>query len=362
MTDLQRYLLVAALIALLILIHEAGHFLCAKALRVPVREFALGFGPRLLGFQWDETDVRLNLLPLGGYCAFVDDDPSVETRSDDPRLLRNRPVWQRFLVVSGGVAANYAGAFVLLLVSAIAIGTLHFKMGDLQVMEVMADQPAAQAGFHAADRILSVDGHAVEGPDAFISAVGERANRPTVVAIRRDGHDLAIRVTPNARGKIGVKIQPSSVSREYVKPTNPLAEAIGTQGNLTRETVMGFVKLVSGQMSANDLGGVVEIGRAGAYVAKNDLRDMLSFTAMISIGLAVMNVLPLPALDGGHMVFLIIEAIRRRPVPKTIEEPIQRGGLVLLLGLMTLLLIKDIVRPIKYPELPNPSPSASLKP
>lgn len=359
MTDLQRYLLVAAIIAFLILIHEAGHFLCAKGLRIPVREFALGFGPKLFGFRWNETDVRLNLLPLGGYCAFLDDDKTGEYTEEDPRLLRNRPVWQRFIVVSGGVLFNYVSAFLILLVTAATVGFVQFKVGDLQVTQVMPSQPAEVAGFKAGDKVISVGDKAIQAPDEFIAAIRARANEPTQVVVARGAQEQTLTVTPNDQGKIGVGIQPSFVSREYKRPDNALAAAIGTTGYMTQQTIDGFAKLVTGRMNVNDLGGVVEIGRAGAFVAKNDLRDMLSFTALISIGLAVMNVLPLPALDGGHMVFLLIEAIRRRPIPKRIEEPIQQGGLVLLLGLMTLLLIKDIVRPIKYPELPSPSPAVS---
>lgn len=358
MSELPQYLLVAAIIAMLIVIHESGHFLCAKALRIPVREFALGFGPKLLGFRWGETDVRLNLLPLGGYCAFMDDDHGTEYAADDPRLLRNRPVWQRLIVVSGGVAANYASAFGILVVAAMTIGFLQFKLGDLTVTQVMPDEPAAAAGFHAGDTVTSVEDKPIQSPDSFISLVNARPLKPTTIVVRRAGKSVSLIVTPNARGKIGVGIQPSFVERTYKRPANPVLAAAETQGYLTNQTVDGFVRLVTGKMNVNELGGVVEIGRAGAYVAKNDLRDMLSFTALISIGLAVMNVLPLPALDGGHMVFLLLEAIRRKPLPKRIEEPIMQGGLLVLLGLMTLLLIKDIVRPIKYPDLAPPSPGA----
>ncbi|HEY9900044.1 MAG TPA: RIP metalloprotease RseP [Pantanalinema sp.] len=359
MTDLQRYLLVAVIIAFLILFHEAGHFFCAKALRIPVKEFALGFGPKILGWRWNETDVRLNVLPFGGYCAFLDDDPSGEYADDDRRLLRNRPVWQRFIVVSGGVAANYATAFLVLLFAALTVGFVQFKLGDLQITQVMPGQAAEQAGFKAGDRVLSVDGTAIAAPDSFIKEIGARAGKATTVVIKRGAEQLSLAVTPSDRGKIGVGIQPSSVSREYQRPANPVLAAAQQQGAMTFQTVDGFVKLATGKMSPNDLGGVIEIGRAGAFVAKNDLRDMLAFTALISIGLAVMNVLPLPALDGGHMVFLLLEAIRRKPVPRRIEEPIQQGGMVLLMGLMMLMLIKDVVKPIKYPELPAPSASPS---
>lgn len=359
MTDMPRYLLVAAIIAVLILIHEAGHFLCAKLLRIPVREFALGFGPQLLGFRWAETDVRLNLLPLGGYCAFFDDDKESDYAQDDPRLLRARPVWQRLLVVTGGVFANYVFAFLMLLIAAVTIGYLNFKTGDLQISQVTPQMPAEAAGFKAGDLVVSVDSRPIHAPDEFIGAIKDHTSKLTTVVVKRGTTTVPLTVTPNERGKIGVAIQPTFVKREYVKPSNPLMAALQTQGTLTVQTVDGFVRLVTGRMNVNELGGVVEIGRAGAFVAKNDLRDMLSFTAMISIGLAVMNILPLPALDGGHIIFLLIEALFRRPIPKRIEEPIQQGGLILLLSLMTLLLIKDIVRPIKYPELPTPSPSVS---
>jgi membrane-associated protease RseP (regulator of RpoE activity) len=351
-------LIAIAIVGLLILIHESGHFLMAKLLKVPVKEFALGFGKALWQRQWGETTLRLNVLPLGGYCAFLDDDKEAGYAEDDPRLLRNRAVWQRFLVVSGGVLFNFLAAYVALLIAAFTVGFTEVKVQDprLHVTQVMADQPAAVAGFQAGDRLVSIDGQPVTDGDAFIKTVKEHADRVTSMVVARGDATLTLVVTPNAAGKIGVGIGPIA-ERVYVRPSNPVVGAWNQQVDLTVRSVEGLAQLVTGKVSLNEVGGPVEIVRAGSFVGQNDARNLLSFTALISIGLAIMNVLPLPALDGGHMVFLLIEGIFRRPVPRKIEEPIMQTGLILLLGLMSLLLIKDVVNPIKYPEMP-PKPPA----
>lgn len=364
MPDKFLFTLVAiGIVGLLILIHELGHFTMAKALRVPVKEFALGFGKALWQRQWGETTLRLNLLPLGGYCAFLDDDKEAGYAEDDPRLLRNRAVWQRFLVVSGGVLFNFLAAYVALLIAAVTIGFAEVKVTDerLHVTQVMADQPAAKAGFQAGDRVVSIQGQPVTDGDSFIQAVKARAGQATTLVVARGDSELPLTVTPTAQGKIGVGIGPIA-SRAYVRPSNPILGAWDQQVSLTVKSVEGLAMLVTGKVSLNEVGGPVEIVRAGSFVGQNDARNLLAFTALISLGLAVMNVLPLPALDGGHMVFLLIEGIFRRPVPRRIEEPLMQTGLILLLGLMSLLLVKDIVNPIKYPELPKPaaeSPQAS---
>lgn len=360
MPDKFLFTLIAiGIVGLLILIHELGHFLMAKALKVPVKEFALGFGKALWSRQWGETTLRLNVLPLGGYCAFLDDDKEAGYPVDDPRLLRNRAVWQRFLVVSGGVLFNFLAAYVALFLAAVTVGFAEVKVQDprLHVTQVMAGQPAAQAGFHAGDRLVSVEGQPISDGDAFIQAVKARAGQPTTMVVSRAEAPVSLQVTPTEAGKIGVGIGPIA-GRVYLRPSNPVVGAWNQQVDLTVRSVQGLAQLVTGKVSLNEVGGPVEIVRAGSFVGQNDARNLLSFTALISIGLAVMNVLPLPALDGGHMVFLLIEGIFRRPVPRRIEEPIMQTGLILLLGLMSLLLIKDIINPIKYPELPKPSAEA----
>ncbi len=351
-------LIAIAIVGLLILIHEAGHFLMAKALKVPVKEFALGFGKAIWQRQYGETNVRVNVLPLGGYCAFLDDDKEAGYPEDDPRLLRNRAVWQRFLVVSGGVLFNFLAAYVALFIAAVTIGFAEVKVTDdrLHVTQVMAGQPAAVAGFQSGDRLVSIEGSPVTDGDAFIATVKARSGQPTTMVVARGESTLPLEVTPSAAGKIGVGIGPLA-TREYVRPGNPVVASWTQQVDLTVKSVDGLVQLVTGKVSLSEVGGPVEIVRAGSFVGQNDARNLLSFTALISLSLAIMNVLPLPALDGGHMVFLLIEGIFRRPVPRKIEEPIMQTGLVLLLGLMSLLLIKDIVNPIKYPELP-PKPPA----
>lgn len=361
MTDWQRYLLVALIIIVLIIVHELGHLLCAKAVKVPVRAFGIFFGPKLFGFQWGETEVRLNSFPAGGYCAFYDDEED-ELPADSQQLLRNRPLWQRMLVLSGGVLFNYIFAFILLLAAALTIGFAEVKTGELEVTQLVQGGRAQGAGVAVGDALLAVDGTPVKDADHFIRLVRAHAAQPLTLTLRHAQATRDVAVTPNPQGKIGVGIQARFLSREFHHPANPLGAALQAQATMTQQNVDAMVQLFTGRMDVNQLGGIVEIGRAGAYVARHDVRDLVSFAALISIGLAVMNFLPLPALDGGHMVFRLLEAILRRPIPRKIEDPIQQGGLMVLLVIMALLLVKDLTRPIKYPELPSPAPSATVTP
>ncbi len=370
MSEWQRILLVVVLIVSLIVIHELGHFLAAKSLRIPVKAFGIGIPLGALGISRDvhlgwrvgETDVRIEVLPFGGYVSFPDEDPESNFDRSDPRLLSNRPLWQRLVVISGGVVFNYIGAFLILLGAAAFIGIPEMKIGDVQIARVVAGRPAERAGLKAGDLVRRVGDRDVRETDEFVQAIRSHAGHVVPLELLRGSASITIPVTPGQDGRIGVSVQPSSVERQYVRPANPVTAAWQQQVRLTTLTVDGLVKLVTGHLAFQDLGGVVEIGRAGSYVAKRDVRDLLPFAALISISLAVMNMLPIPALDGGQALFMTLEAIAPKILTKERQQMLNSGGFAVLMLFMLAMLLKDLVSPIQYPDDRPPSPAQSPAP
>jgi membrane-associated protease RseP (regulator of RpoE activity) len=364
MSEWQRILLVVGLIVSLIVIHELGHFLAAKSLRIPVRAFGIGIPLAALGIKRDiylgwrlgETEFRLEALPFGGYVAFPDEEPDGGYDPADPRLLSNRPLWQRLVVISGGVVFNYIGAFLILLGTASFIGIPELKVGDVQIARVIAGRPAEQAGLQVGDLVRRVGTREVRETEEFVREIRGHAGTTVPLELMRGSSSVTIDVTPGRDGLIGVSVQPSSIERQYIHPENPFAAAWTQQARLTSLTVDGLVKLVTGRLAFQDLGGVVEIGRAGSYVAKRDVRDLLPFAALISISLAIMNMLPIPALDGGQALFMTLEAIAPKLLTKERQQMLNSGGFTVLMLFMLAMLLKDLVSPIRYPDDKPPAP------
>jgi regulator of sigma E protease len=202
--SIQGILVTIIVLGVLIAIHEAGHFLAAKSLKIPVRQFAIGFGPRIIGFTWGETECRLNWIPLGGYCAFVDDseEGKEDIASDDERLLRNRPIWQRTWVVSAGVVFNFVFAFLILWASILGMGAPTGKQ-LVFVQDVMPGTPAAAVGLKKGDQFVEVADVPVKDFPQLQALLKEHRGQPTSFDIIRDGQPLALSATPSAEGKLG---------------------------------------------------------------------------------------------------------------------------------------------------------------
>ncbi len=347
---------IIALLAVLIFLHEAGHFLAAKALRIPVKQFALGFGPALVARQWGETQYRINVLPLGGYCAFADDqtDDPEGTRTTEPHAyLRNRPLWQRTIVVSAGVAANVLIAWVALVLQLGVVGIPQEKLLDTSKVGVMVTtvvgKPAKAAGLKEGDRVTAIDGVKLDSPEDFQKQVRTRAQKDLTLAItRRDkaGAETAmtVKARPDANGKLGVGIaQPRELTfRKASGPVEVLVEGTRQTVRLGKAMGQGLWMLFSGQLPLDMIGGPIAIVHMGA-TSVQDFYQLCMYAAMVSLDLAIVNFLPIPGLDGGHLLFILFEAIFRRPLPRRVEESILGTGLILLLTLGVLLIVKDIL-------------------
>lgn len=350
-----------AVLAILIVVHELGHFAAARLQGIHVNRFSIGFGPVLLKYQGEQTEYALRAFPLGGFVGFPDDDPDCAIPPDDPNLLRNRPILDRAIVISAGVIANLIFAYFVLVGQGATVGIYEPTQPGVLVPQVVENLPADQAGIKAGDIILAVNdqklGISVEVRDQFQEIIQKSPNQPINLTVQRDQENLNLTVTLQAdaegKGKIGVSLD---FNGKFIRHRLSLTESVDFANTefqrLTRLTAQGFWQLASNfQETAQQVSGPVKIVEYGATIAKNDAGSLFEFGALISINLAIINILPLPALDGGQLVFLIIEGLLGKPLPLKLQEGIMQTGLVLLLGLGMFLIVRDTLNLTVFQDL-----------
>jgi regulator of sigma E protease len=443
------------LLSVLVLIHELGHFGVARMLGITVDRFGFGlpFGPVLYEKKWGNTIVCVHAFLLGGYVSFPDDDPDSEVPKEDPDRISNRPVWQRTLVVSAGVAANALIAYLIVLFVAAFSNGMPSGDYNVYVDGMQSDKTLAvhNIGIMKNDKIIAINQIPVDSPMKFIQiaqlskkfdnyVLAEKienqknliiAKNPSLKDIKADQpvskgikivlppstdeniitlpkdelsgfkkieiegdkltqnqqnlrnslenknyyisdgqstlddiaaatsdtvHPLHITVSregknvellpayPNAKGMIGVKLRSEEVT---IPVTSSVAAVKESWSYLSRNVyymVSGLGMIISGQIPLTDLHGIVAITKIGGdIIQKNGIWDGLLLTALISIDLAIVNLLPIPALDGGHLMFLLIEKLRGRPVNEQMQEAFSKYGFAFLIGLMILIIFNDII-------------------
>jgi membrane-associated protease RseP (regulator of RpoE activity) len=346
-----------AVLALLIVVHELGHFSAARLQKIHVNRFSIGFGPTLLKYQGKETEYALRAFPLGGYVGFPDDDPDSDIPPEDPDLLRNRPIFDRAIVISAGVIANLIFAYFLLTVQAGTVGfqDINYQPG-VRIPEVLTnvESPAAKAGIQSEDIILGINNQPLPtGKNALEELrriIQDSPGQPLTLQVQRGNETLLLTVTPDGgsdgQGKIGVMLAPNGevIRRRAANPIAALQAGSREFQRLAGLTIQGFGQLVFNfQETAQQVAGPVAIVAVGADLAKDDLSNLFQFGSLISINLAIINILPLPALDGGQLAFLLFEGIFGKPIPIRLQENIMQTGLVLLLGLGGFLIVRDTV-------------------
>ena len=342
-----------AVLAVLIFVHELGHFLAARSQGIHVNRFSLGFGPVLLKYQGPETEYAVRAFPFGGYVGFPDDDPDSTIEPDDPNLLRNRPVLDRAIVISAGVIANLIFAYFLLVSQAGFVGIPEASQPGVLIPKLAPDMSmaATKAGIKARDVILAADGTefgtSVQNTPLLSEIIKKHPGEPIELKIKRGEKNLNLTVVPEDKsgsGSIGVALSHNGkIERRSTKNILEAFSVGATQfENIISQTVQGFGKLVTnfGQ-TAGQVAGPVKIVKIGASIAQNDTGSLFFFAALISINLAFINILPLPALDGGQLAFLLIEGVRGKPLPNRIQEGVMQTGLVLLLGVGILIFVKE---------------------
>lgn len=332
----------AAIVAFgaMIFFHEFGHFLMAKRAGVRVHAFALGFGPQLLGWQRGETKYALNLLPLGGYVRMEGEDEGVEGAGS----FRSKSVGARMGIIAAGPAMNLVLAVVIL---AIAAATGGVPTGaSLRVGTVEPGWPAAAAGLAQGDAIVSIDGTAMTSGEQVIDTIHRSAGRALVLVVRRGTEERSITVTPRldeARGVGRIGFSPEPVWTRL----NPV-HALGWGVQRTGQFIVMLGGAVGGLIRAgrllDSLGGPVAAGNILVQAAASGAQTFLHMTAFLSVVIGVFNLLPIPALDGGRLAFLAVEAVRRRPLDPRREGLVHMVGFALLLLLLVGLTLRDVRR------------------
>ncbi len=342
-------------LALLIFVHELGHFLAARLQGIYANKFSIGFGPALLSYQGPMTEYALRAIPLGGYVGFPEDDPDSGIEPTDPNLLQNRPILDRAIVISAGVIANLVFAYFILVAQSTIVGLpqgYNLKPGVLIPQVVDSASAATAAGIQSGDVVLKAGSTTFGASEAsvkeLIEIIQASAEKPVAFSVERGGDIVELMVEPrlgeDGNGRIGVQLAPNGdpVFRRPNSFAEPFREAARQFEVLGGQIVGGFTQLVMNfRETAPQLKGPVKIVEFGADIAKSDSGNLYFFAAFISINLAFINILPLPALDGGQLAFLLIEGLRGKPLPQRFQETVMQTGLMLLLGLGVFLIIKD---------------------
>lgn len=344
--------ILAAILVLGVLIfaHETGHFLFAKRSGVGVQKFSLGFGPRLFGFRRKETEYLVSAIPLGGYVKMVGENPQEEA-PDPQKSFSHKPVWLRALIVFGGPAFNWLLAILLFWVCfVLGIPALTTKIG-----EVKEGFPAAKAGIKPGDRIVALDGEKTERWNDLSVRIHQSPGKPLRVTLERDGRREELIVTPQATkqktifgDEVEVGLLGISPGREFVLervgPVRAFTLSVTRTWEVSGLMVVSIVRLVQGKIPAKTIGGPILVAQLAGEQARMGITNLLLFTALLSINLAILNLLPIPILDGGHLLFFALEAIRGKPIALRKRELAQQVGLIILVALMVFAFYNDLFR------------------
>jgi regulator of sigma E protease len=347
--------IVAFLVALslLVFVHELGHFAVAKRLGVKVLRFSIGFGPIMFARRRGETEYAVSAMPLGGYVKMLGEEDEREAAAEPERAFSTQSPLRRSAIVLAGPAMNFVFAFLVYALLFLAVGA-EVPSSEPRVGGVAAASPAEQAGLRVGDRVVAVDGQPTTTWDALAKTVRESKGAPLALTVEREGRQLTVTVTPTlreARSIFGedqghVYLIGIEASRDW-QPVGPL-RAIGMAGQQTATAtyvvVQGLVLMVQGRVPLRELGGPIAIARAAGQQARAGVRYFLSMLAFLSINLGVLNLLPIPVLDGGHLALVAVEGVMGRPLRQRYREVAQQVGLLLLLSLMVFVFWNDIHR------------------
>jgi regulator of sigma E protease len=340
-------------LGVLIFFHEFGHFIVARLFGVGVEKFSLGFGPRIIGRKVGITDYRISAIPLGGYVKMVGEEPDAELEPEQiPISFTHKPVWKRILIVAAGPFFNVLLAAVIFFALFVFVGSYVLQPTVGKVGEAT---PAEKAGIRAGDRIVAIDGQRVESWDDMAGIISSSNGGVLHITVQREQERFEADVTPRlteTKNLFGEAIQRYVIgitaSGDVVVQELGFFEALGQSvvqtWRVTELTVVSIVKIFQGTVSTKTLGGPIMIAQLAGEQAREGMTNLAFFTALISINLAILNILPIPVLDGGHLLFFMIEAVIGRPVNIRVREIAQQAGIFLLLLLMVYVFYNDISR------------------
>lgn len=340
-------------LGVLIFFHELGHFLVARLFGVGVETFSLGFGPKVYKKKIGMTDYCLSMIPLGGYVKMVGEDPDAKISAKDMSLsFTHKKLYQKSLIVAAGPVFNFLLAILIFYVLFQVSGSYYVKA---VVGTVADDSPALSAGIKPGDQIVGIDGTGVQSWDDMVALIGKAKGTPLELFIKRGDENLSITVVPtmststNIFGEtiekpmIGISASGDMV-HERLNPIQAMGTALVRTWDIIRLTVLSVGKIFSGSVSPNTLGGPIMIAQIAGQQAQAGIANLAFFIAMLSINLGIINLFPVPVLDGGHLFFFGVEALTGKPASDGLREKANQFGIVLLLALMVFVFYNDILR------------------
>ena len=339
-------------LGILVFVHELGHFLLAKRLGVGVLTFSLGFGPKLIGRKIGETQYQISAFPLGGFVKLIGENPEEEVKEEDrARSFSVQPIWKRVLIVSAGPFFNFLLAAALFS----SVNLFGIPFFPSKVGEVSPGLPAERAGLKKGDVILSIDGEGVSRWDELSKIIRNSKGKDLLIKAKRNGEILEMKITPKLSAQknlFGEEIHTFVIG---ITPTDEIVvqkvgpfEAMGKGLSQTwygiKLTVVSIMKLIQRVIPAKTIGGPILIAQLAGEQARRGLLSLVLFMAILSINLGVINLFPIPILDGGHFLFLGLEAVLRRPISIKKMEIAQQIGLIFIILLMLFAFYNDLIR------------------
>ena len=348
MSVILNIILFVLILGVIVFIHEFGHFVFAKLTGVYVYEFAIGMGPKLWGKKGKETEYTLRAIPIGGFCQLAGEDLEDDDLKKVPkdRRLQSKTVWQRFLIMFFGAGNNFISAIIILFFIALVWGGNTMSP---TITEVTKNYPAQKAGMEAGDIVKEINGHKIKTSDdiSLYLAIADPKEKSTFVVEKSNGEKETYKFKAKKIEKDGETSYMYGIGMQQEK-TKGFVNAIKYTGKKTASIFkqMGITVgyLFTGGISLNQLSGPVGIYSVVGESSKAGFANILYLIAFLSINVGFINLLPIPAFDGGHIVFLIIEAIKGSPVKPELEEKIHGVGMMLLLLLMAIITINDIIK------------------
>lgn len=368
--DVGRYIIpFLFVLTVIVFVHEMGHFLVARWCGVKVSTFSIGFGPEIVGFDDRHgTRWKLSWIPLGGYVKFAGDENAASvpdretiaamTEEEKRSSFFMKPLWQRAAVVAAGPMANF--------LLAIAIFALLFMVNGKPLIEarisaVEPASPAAEAGFQAGDKVVAVGDTPIESFSELQRIVSAAAGEELAFTVERDGERLTLEAVPERRtledpfgneytsGVLGIRRVETSeaLPREYLGPVEAVGAGVGETWFVITRTLDVFAGIITGTEPASQLGGPIRVAQISGDVATLGFTALVGLAAMLSVSIGLINLFPIPMLDGGHLVFYAIEAVRGRPLSERAQDIGFRIGLACVLALMLFATFNDIVHLIR---------------
>jgi len=368
---MQTFIAFLIVIGILIFAHELGHFLAARLMNVKVLKFSLGFGPKLIGRKVGDTEYLLSVFPLGGYVKLLGEEDIVEaentegnpakavSQEDRNRAFAVQPVWKRAVIVAAGPVFNFVLAyliFVAILLSGFSIYVPKFESLLPSIEEVVEGSPAEKGGMMSGDKVVGINGREISSWNQMTEIVQKSPDVALEFEVERDNKIVKLVIIPELKeveieegnaievGQIGVSRQMAGVNVEADHPLLALYKGLEATYGWTELTIVGIGMLITGELSLDNIGSPILIAQVSGTAASQGMLSLLMFIGMLSINLGIINLVPIPPLDGGHLLFFSIESVQARPVSERIREISQQVGIVLLILLMLRAFYNDIIR------------------